>query len=355
MIMKKPKLPVTLLIAAILLFIYSALDLFVREDFSYVLGVLWNVSYIIVGIGLLTRIFAISAVGFAVDVIVSIIWVVQDLGDNYFWPGIVYDLCGAVVPIIVIVMMIPLMSKNSAGIRKDVDGLWVIPGTVALFGSFAYWAQAIPYYLGQGNIRIVSREVIWLACWFLIGYGIKHLPAAPVSAMYGNSLQQPSYPQAPYQQYSGNNGQASPVRPVTPAAPVTPARPVQQPQGTPVQQAPHVTPVRPNAYTAPVTPVQQPQVTPAPQPQATPVQQMPPTAPGRPAAYAAPVQQTPPTAQAAPVTNAAASAAASEVAASVTGALSADKIETLRRSKALMDAGVISRQEFEELKNKLLG
>ena len=337
--MKKPKLPVTLLIAAILLFLYSALDLFVREDFSYVLGVLWNASYIIVGIGLLTRIFAISAVGFAVDVIVSVIWVVQDLGDNYFWQGTVYDICGAVVPIIVIVMMIPLMSKNSAGIRKDVDGLWVIPGTVALFGSFAYWAQAIPYYLGQGNIRIVSREVIWLACWFLIGYGIKHLPAAPVSAMYGNSLQQPPYPQAPYQQYSGNNVQAAPVRPVTPAAPVTPARPVQQPQVTPIQQAPQVTPVRPNAYTAPVTPVQQ----------------MPPAAPGRPAAYAAPVQQTPPTAQAAPVTNAAVSAAASEVAASVTGALSADKIETLRRSKALMDAGVISRQEFEELKNKLLG
>lgn len=163
----KPKL-----IAAILLFAYSALRLIWISGFSNIRALLWIVALIAVGVGLLIGQHIVSVIGLGVGGLLELIWALQNATSSYpYWQGVIYDLANCVALLMLMAMLLPDISSSMKNSFGDLKKLWFLPGAISTVGFLIYIFEDASFYFSNG-FKYLFCDLLLIAGLFLAGYSI---------------------------------------------------------------------------------------------------------------------------------------------------------------------------------------
>jgi len=222
---------ITGIIGGVLFIVYSILRTVLVNDISALSIQTWLyiLSFVIIGIGLLTGLNIISVIGTGLTAVVILIWAISDIMNGWgTWQGRLSDISIGVAAVLLMILLLTHMSGSPGSFGQSLDKMWFLPGLVFVIGYLPILFANIDFYFSADGAKFILNILIQWSATFLAGHGVCNRAAVAAAPAAMGTPYAPAY--MPQQQAMPPYG-VSPVQmPQHPSSSMPQQAPVRMPQ-----------------------------------------------------------------------------------------------------------------------------
>ena len=155
-----------------ILFIFGAVALRLpfMNDYSNIRGLVWNLSLIVIGVGILAGRHIISAVGAGVAGVLGLIWTAEYLRDNEYWHDIFHEGMEAIAFLLLMCLLISTSKGFKNPFLSLIEKYWFLPGLLDLVGWMPVFIKFSSDF--TENPRYFINNILRILSFFLVGIGL---------------------------------------------------------------------------------------------------------------------------------------------------------------------------------------